>query len=324
MLYYFDADVACEVGVNAAIILQNIAYWVKKNEANEVHFHDGCYWTYNSFKAFQRLYPFWTERVIRYTLDKLEKDGYLLVGQYHKDKMNHTRWYTLTAKGWNLLPKKPEPKEAPDKTASIDVTKSSHRCDKNDFPTNYTNNNYTDSKQQLPRAREEELGEVLTTFSNNIHPVAGEIELDKLTDLFQTYGKKWMLAAITEAVTSNGRSVKYISAILERWQRDGFQAERRRDHGRAGEHPARTSGHLGTSEKARRRAEELAKFRAEYNAKIERERRAREESARKAGDAGCHGADSGNVRPPTGGAGAECGDDCFLGAEAGPVQGVPW
>ena len=33
MIYYFDSDIAAEVGVNAAVILQNIAYWVKKNEA---------------------------------------------------------------------------------------------------------------------------------------------------------------------------------------------------------------------------------------------------------------------------------------------------
>ena len=320
----FDTEVAAAIGLNGAILMSNIAYWVKTNEANERNFHDGYYWTYNSQKAFQKLFPFWTERMIKYAIKKLKDDGYILVRQYNKDRMNRTNWYTITEKGWNLLPQRKERTKPEYKNAPYDGTNLDNRQYEKDFPSNYTNNNYTDSNMQLPRAREEELGEVLTTFSNNIHPVSGEIELDKLTDLFQTFGKKWMLAAITEAATSNGRSVKYISAILERWQRDGFRAERGGDHGRAGEHPARTSGYLGTSEKARRRAEELAKFRAEYNAKIERERKAREESAHKAGTIGLRDADSGNVRPPTGGAGAECGDDCFLGAEAGPVQGVPW
>lgn len=318
MIYYFDSDVAMEVGVNGAIILQNIAFWVKKNEANEMNFHDGKYWTYNTVKAFCRLFPFWTHNTIYKLLKDLETGGYIETGNFNQEGTNRTKWYTLTERGHDIIGKSISEK------SKMDFGKNENAFSRKQKTTNNTDIKRTDSKQQLPRAREEELGEVLTTFSNNIHPVAGEIELDKLTDLFQTYGKKWMLAAITEAVTSNGRSVKYISAILERWQRDGFQAERRRDHGRAGEHPARTSGYLGTSEKARRRAEELAKFRAEYNAKIERERKAREESAHKAGTIGLRDADSGNVRPPAGGAEAECGGDCFLGEEAGSLQGVPW
>ena len=104
----------------------------------------------------------------------------------------------------------------------------------------------------------------------------GEIELGKLTSFLDDFGKNWTLAAITEAAENNGRSVRYIEAILERWKRDGFQSERRGEHGGARKHSAGTAGHSGESEKVRRRAEELAKFRAEYNAKIERERKARE------------------------------------------------
>ena len=126
------------------------------------------------------------------------------------------------------------------------------------------------------REGDQNLSEVVQTFSNNIHPVTGEIELGKLTSFLDDFGKDWTLAAITEAAENNGRSVRYIEAILERWKRDGFQSERRGEHGGARKHSAGTAGHSGEGEKVRRRAEELAKFRAEYNAKIERERKARE------------------------------------------------
>ena len=48
--HVFDIDVAQEVGVNAAILLENIAHWIEHNRANEDKrsFHDGTYWTYNS------------------------------------------------------------------------------------------------------------------------------------------------------------------------------------------------------------------------------------------------------------------------------------
>ena len=147
----FDSDVAAVVGLNGAVMLDNISFWVKKNEANEKNFHDGYYWTYNTSKAFQKLFPFWTERVIRYTLSKLESDGYILIHEYNKDKMNHTKWYTLTEKGWSLMPRVGKPDEGTDKAASIEKTISSHRSYEKDFSTNNTDSNSTDSK---PYARD--------------------------------------------------------------------------------------------------------------------------------------------------------------------------
>lgn len=150
------------------------------------------------------------------------------------------------------------------------------------IPESTKNKDYIAAAATRACAREgdQNLSEVVQTFSNNIHPVTGEIELGKLTSFLDDFGKDWTLAAITEAAENNGRSVRYIEAILERWKRDGFQSERRGEHGGARKHSAGTSGHSGEGEKVRRRAEELAKFRAEYNAKIERERKAREAARR--------------------------------------------
>ena len=67
------------------------------------------------------------------------------------------------------------------------------------------------------------LGQVVRLFSDNIHPVTGEIELGKLTDLYDRYGKKWVTEAIREAVAHHGNSLSYITAILSRWERDGFK-----------------------------------------------------------------------------------------------------
>lgn len=74
----------------------------------------------------------------------------------------------------------------------------------------------------------EDHGAVFRAFSDNIHPITGEIERDKLTDLTGEYGAHWVTSAIEEAALSNGRSLRYITAILERWKRDGFKAERKK------------------------------------------------------------------------------------------------
>ncbi len=75
---------------------------------------------------------------------------------------------------------------------------------------------------------ENELGEVVRTFENNIHPLSGKIERDKLIDLTDEYGALWVKSAIEEAALSNGRSLRYITRILERWKRDGFKADRKK------------------------------------------------------------------------------------------------
>ena len=69
MTYSFDTELAQKLGVNEAIMLQNIVFWLLKNKANGSNYYDGRYWTYNSHKAFKELFPFWTENQIRRILE---------------------------------------------------------------------------------------------------------------------------------------------------------------------------------------------------------------------------------------------------------------
>ena len=94
----------------------------------------------------------------------------------------------------------------------------------------------TDCAAADARAREEDdsLAEVVRTFENNIHPVTGEIERDRLIDLTDKYGVLWVTSAIEEAALSNGRNLRYITAILERWKREGFKAARKKVGGNYG------------------------------------------------------------------------------------------
>ena len=92
----YDEQIAVELGVECAILLSNIQFWVKKNRANreEKHFHDGRWWTYNSAGSFAKLFPYWKERSIYNYLEKLEKTGYIMSGNYNQFKYDRTKWYT--------------------------------------------------------------------------------------------------------------------------------------------------------------------------------------------------------------------------------------
>lgn len=103
MVHAFDSKVAMAVGVKGAILLHHIGWWVAKNAASEINFHDGYYWTYNTSEAFAKLFPFWTSTVIRKELKRLEAEGYLKAGFFNKSPMDRTKWYTLTQKARTLV-----------------------------------------------------------------------------------------------------------------------------------------------------------------------------------------------------------------------------
>ena len=106
MIYSFDEEVAKEVGVNAAIILDKFTWWIRQNEANGRNFCDGRYWTYNSTKALTSMFPFFNAKQIGHILKKLINDGYLMTGNYNKIAFDRTLWYALTEKGERLMKNK--------------------------------------------------------------------------------------------------------------------------------------------------------------------------------------------------------------------------
>ena len=103
MEHNFNVEVAEKLGVIPAVILNNIYFWIKFNEANEKHFHDGCYWTFNSKKSFKELFPYLTERQISYSLQKLIDSGYIKTANYNELKYDRTLWYALTENGYSIL-----------------------------------------------------------------------------------------------------------------------------------------------------------------------------------------------------------------------------
>ncbi|HBF8299267.1 TPA: conjugal transfer protein [Clostridioides difficile] len=102
-MYLFDEQpivanktLAREIGLNEALILQQINYWIEINKKSGKNYHDGKYWTYNSIRAWQENdFDYMSFDTVKRTFSKLEKAGYLLVGNYNKDPRDKTKWYTI-------------------------------------------------------------------------------------------------------------------------------------------------------------------------------------------------------------------------------------
>jgi hypothetical protein len=95
-MHSFDPEIAARVGVNAAVVYQNIFFWTRKNLANSRHVRDGKVWTYNSVKAWSDLFPYLTGNQIRTALAKLTDAGLVSEGNYNETAYDRTKWYGVS------------------------------------------------------------------------------------------------------------------------------------------------------------------------------------------------------------------------------------
>ena len=94
----FNVNVAKKVGVNKAILLQYIEFWVDKNKANQVLIYEGKAWVYHTASGFEEIFSYMKANTIAKYLVELEKEGYLHSSQNiekGKNRNNRVKYYTL-------------------------------------------------------------------------------------------------------------------------------------------------------------------------------------------------------------------------------------
>lgn len=95
-----DKTLGSLIGLNEAIILQQIEYWLtnfKKTE-NKRHYRDCRWWVYNSYEKWKANFPFWSKSTIRRTIKRLEEKDILITANYNRIKMDRTKWYSIDYK----------------------------------------------------------------------------------------------------------------------------------------------------------------------------------------------------------------------------------
>ena len=96
MVHCFEYDIACEYGVEAAVLLHNLAFWIKKNQDDDRHFYDGRYWTYSSARSLSKSFAYIKQDKVMRIMKKLEECGVIKSWNYNKSAYDRTKWYTIT------------------------------------------------------------------------------------------------------------------------------------------------------------------------------------------------------------------------------------
>ena len=84
-------SLAVKVGLNEAIVLQQFHYWLQRS----TNVRDGYKWVYNSYKEWNKQFPFWGLNTLKRAITSLEKSGYLISGNYNKAGFDKTKWYRI-------------------------------------------------------------------------------------------------------------------------------------------------------------------------------------------------------------------------------------
>lgn len=93
--FSFDCQTAMAYGVDEAIMIHNLIFWIEKNQANGKHFHDGRTWTYNTQKSFSKIFPFWNERQVGRILKSLISQDVIVTANYNQTPYDQTKWYAF-------------------------------------------------------------------------------------------------------------------------------------------------------------------------------------------------------------------------------------
>ena len=89
-----ESRVAEKYGLEEAIFLHSLIFWYRTNRGNGQNFYDGRWWTYNSVKAYEDIFPWWNAGQIRRIIGRCKEKGALLAGDYNQDRRDRTAWYS--------------------------------------------------------------------------------------------------------------------------------------------------------------------------------------------------------------------------------------
>ncbi|NRO89301.1 conserved phage C-terminal domain-containing protein [Lactobacillus helveticus] len=88
-----DKDLATVIGLNEAITLQQINYWLHVPGGKNV---DGKHWIKHTVSEFlEKDFPFWSRNTVRRAIASCEKKGFLLERNLNNAGFDKSKWYSI-------------------------------------------------------------------------------------------------------------------------------------------------------------------------------------------------------------------------------------
>lgn len=249
-----DVQLATKLGVDAAIVLQQIHYWIEINKRKQLNYYDNAYWTYNSIKEWNKTFPFYTERTLQRIFKKLKDTGILIAGNFNKAKFDKTTWYTINYEKLRRIVEGLEEMQGSRQNGNIEERKCVNDDDKmaererqsgNTTAPNWHNvddklatpipeistetSSKTSPKTSSSSMMDEDerkkvsvgVQEVIKFFENNFYMLKS-FDVEVISEWCKQYLPEIVIEAMKIAKKNNARALNYIERILINWEHEGI------------------------------------------------------------------------------------------------------
>ncbi len=162
----YSVEHAILYGVDCAIIIHHLQFWIEQNMALKRNFIEGRTWMYQTQREMAACYPYWNRDKIQDILQKLVDYDVIIKGNFNRTKFDKTTWYAF----------KNEEMFTVNRNRTTVISKSDDQSIEIDPPIPDTNTNTKQILKQQQRARHAREAE---TFENAVAVSSKEEELQK-------------------------------------------------------------------------------------------------------------------------------------------------
>ena len=91
----FSVEHAELYGIECAILIHHIQFWIEQNQRMKRNFYDGKTWMYQTQDEIAACYSYWNREKVQRILQKLQDLNVLVKGNYNKNSFDKTGWYAF-------------------------------------------------------------------------------------------------------------------------------------------------------------------------------------------------------------------------------------
>lgn len=217
MQHSFNTNLAEEYGILEAILINHMWFWIEKNRVNDVNYFDGNYWTFNSTRAFNELFPYVSEKQIKYALKHLREEEIIQIGNYNKNALDRTLWYAFTEKGKAIVSNCPMDRT---KENNVHETKENNPLSQIVRPIPYINNTDINTDIKLNKEKKNISKDIFLEkkkFGEFENVFLTDEQYQKLKDKFYDVDER--IETLSAYIASKGVKYKNHYATILTWAR---------------------------------------------------------------------------------------------------------
>lgn len=249
-----DKTLAALIGLNEAIVLQQIEYWTnikekadtKNKKTIKENYADGFYWTYNTIEEWSEEFPFWSYDTVKRTLKKLRDNNYVITGNYNEKAYDRTLWYRVNHEELIKLDEKNSlgANCTNEETSGVQEEKSSEAL-KTDISANCPNGKVQNAPMQkgnmpqpIPKTSTKTSTKISSSSSSkgktleSVHPLVElfnssicelkNITINKFMRYVDNYDNEFIKTVINYCEERNARSYSYFEKVIDGYIKNGI------------------------------------------------------------------------------------------------------